>query len=233
MSKKLEKSPEFSDFFNNLIDLCNKTGTSPTTLAKNFANNSVLTAWKNGKIDTSIISKLSKYFNVSTDYLLLGEEANIDDVEQSLLNSYRSLSEENQDIILSNIEILLKSQTIDLPCCSETASAGIGELLSDYNNWESKTFVKTKISQKADFVLIVNGDSMEPDFENQDYVLVRSQPAVDIGQIGIFYMDGKGYIKKYNKNELISLNSKYPPLHTNYEDFRCYGLVLGVAELTN
>lgn len=222
-------------FYENFFYLCENNHKDKGIVCKECGlSQGIHSKWKNGvipKIDAVIA--IAKYFNVSTDYLLLGEEANIDDVEQSLLNSYRSLSEENQDIILSNIEILLKSQTIDLPCCSETASAGIGEILSDYNNWELKTFAKTKVSQKADFVLIVNGDSMEPDFANQDYVLVRSQPAVDIGQIGIFYMDGKGYIKKYNKNELISLNSKYPPLHTNYEDFRCYGLVLGVAELIN
>lgn len=222
-------------FYDNFEHLCTLNQIKPTTVAKQCGGNSNSAySWKNGSLpNSSIIVNIAKYFSVSTDYLLLGEEANIDDVEHSLLNSYRSLSEENQDIILSNIDILLKSQSIELPCCSEMTSAGIGELLSDYNKWESKTFAKTKLSQKADFVLIVNGDSMEPDFENQDYVLVRSQPAVDIGQIGIFYMDGKGYIKKYNENELISLNPKYPPLHTNYEDFRCYGLVLGVAELVN
>lgn len=43
----------------------------------------------------------------------------------------------------------------------------------------------TPESRKADFILRVDGDSMEPKFSNGDYLLVRKQPAVDIGQIGI------------------------------------------------
>lgn len=200
-----------------------KCGMSPATASNWIKKRDVVP-------DGKTVIKLAKYFNVSTDLLLMGEGAELNVVEQSLINSYRGLSHENQDVILSNIEALLKTQIVNLPCCSESTSAGLGELLSGYETWNSKSFIKTTISQKADFVLIVNGDSMEPEFINGDFVLVRNQPAVDVGQIGIFYMDGRGYIKKFGGDCLISLNQKYPPLKINYDDYKCFGLVLGIAE---
>lgn len=129
--------------------------------------------------------------------------------------------------------MLLKTQVIELPCSSEKVSAGLGYDLDGYEKWDKVRFCRNDLSRKADFALIVNGDSMEPEFRNRDYVLVRSQPVVDIGQIGIFYMDGKGYIKKYGGDCLISLNPKYPPLKNDADDFRCYGLVLGKAQIAN
>ena len=78
---------------------------------------------------------------------------------------------------------------------------------------------------------MVDGDSMEPKFHNGDYILVRKQPAVDIGQIGIFGVDGKGYVKKYGGDKLISLNKKYPDIPLD-EESRCFGLVLGVTDIS-
>lgn len=224
----------FVDVFEKL---CKNNGVDPTPVLVDCGMSPATASnWmkkRNVIPDGKTVIKIAKYFNVSTDLLLLGEETGLDIVEQSLISDYRNLSHENQDVILSNIEALLKTQIVNLPCCSETTSAGIGVALSEYATWETKTFVKTDISQKADFVLIVNGDSMEPDFSSKDYVLVRSQPVVDIEQIGIFYMDGKGYIKKYGGDCLISLNPKYPPLKNDADDFRCYGLVLGKAQIAN
>ena len=58
---------------------------------------------------------------------------------------------------------------------------------------------------------------MEPKFHSGDYILIRKQPAVDIGQIGIFGVDGKGYIKKYGGDRLISMNKKYNEVLLNAE----------------
>jgi len=50
---------------------------------------------------------------------------------------------------------------------------------------------------------------MEPIYYDDDIVLVKKQDAVEIGQVGIFVLDGSGFIKKYNGDRLISLNEKY------------------------
>ncbi len=108
-------------------------------------------------------------------------------------------------------------------------SAGFGDRLADYEEWDKLYVPLTPESKKADFILKVDGDSMEPRFRDGDFILVRRQPAVDIGQIGIFDVDGCGYIKKYGGDRLISLNKKYPDIPVT-EDSRCFGLVLGVPE---
>lgn len=203
-------------------DVCEECGLSAGLHSK----------WKNGtipKIDA--VASIAKYFNVTTDFLILDNESSLNEVEQSLINDFRKLYTENQDTILSNIESLLKTQIIKLPCCSEKVSAGFGYNLDEYEQWDKEQFYRNDISRKADFVLIVDGDSMEPEFEDGDYVLVRQQPAIDEGQIGIFILNNEGYIKKYGGDRLISLNNKYPDKLINPDDdFKCCGLVLGVAE---
>ncbi len=96
MSKKLKKSPEYSDFFNNLIDICDACGTSPTSLAEKFAAKSVLTAWKHGKIDVDVVSKLSLELNVSLEHLILGKEnslsiSRLSKDERELVTCYNKL----------------------------------------------------------------------------------------------------------------------------------------------
>lgn len=203
-------------------------------------NTSFLTDWKNGRIKNPSydkIIKLAVFLNIDLYQLFFGQNntnmvASLDEVEQSLINDFRKLYTENQDTILSNIESLLKTQIIKLPCCSEKVSAGFGYNLDEYEQWDREQFYRNDISRKADFVLIVDGDSMNPEFEDGDHVLVRKQPAIDEGQIGIFILNNEGYIKKYGGDRLISLNNKYPDKLINPDDdFKCCGLVLGIAEI--
>ena len=102
--------------------------------------------------------------------------------------------------------------------------------MSDYEQWKKVKVPLTDKSRKADFILTVDGDSMEPRFRSGDYILIRSQPTVEVGQIGIFDVDGKGYIKKYGGDCLISLNPKYEDIMLT-DDSRCFGLVLGTTDI--
>ncbi|MGS4001036.1 S24 family peptidase, partial [Staphylococcus pseudintermedius] len=67
-----------------------------------------------------------------------------------------------------------------------------------------------------DFALQVNGDSMEPMFEDKEIIFIDKTKQINSGQIGIFVIDGEAYLKKVFINEegirLVSLNSKYPDL---------------------
>lgn len=243
MAKKLQKSSDYSDFFNNLIEICNLRNTTPTALAEKYASKSVLTAWKNGTINTNIVSNLALELNVSLDYLLTGEEKSpslLED-EQELLNYYKALPAWEQQRLIGRAAALAevyeerppepKVPVISLYCSDNRVSAGLGDELYDYEQWDTIDVIETSQSRKADFMLIVDGDSMSPKFSDGDYVLIRQQPAVDIGQIGIFNVDGKGYIKKYEGDHLVSLNPKYEDISLKDKDFRCFGLVLGVANL--
>ena len=132
---------------------------------------------------------------------------------------------------ISNLEPN-RDELIEISINYAPVSAGLGDELEDYEQWEKVSVPLTPESRKADFILRVDGDSMEPKFSDGDYVLVRKQPAVDIGQIGIFGVDGKGYMKKFGGKELISLNNKYKPIKLNENtSFKCFGFVLGTTNI--
>jgi len=73
------------------------------------------------------------------------------------------------------------------------------------------------------FYLVVEGDSMTPEINDGDLVLVKKQTSVDSGDIGVFLVDKhEGVVKKviYDKDhiELISANPYYPPRVFNGPD---------------
>lgn len=65
----------------------------------------------------------------------------------------------------------------------------------------------------------------------QQIVWVHQQDQLENGNIGIFYLNGNAYIKKYQKNkdnvQLISLNKKYTPIQIKPEmELRTFGKVV-------
>ena len=189
-----------------------------------------------------VLKAMSKYFGVTIDYLLdchTGFVASRS--EQEHIKKYRTLDPYGKKAVTSVLDIEFerctyipepnREELIEVSINYAPVSAGFGDELEDYEQWEKASVPLTPESRKADFILVVDGDSMEPKFHNGDYILVRKQPAVDIGQHGIFGVDGKGYIKKYGGDKLISLNKKYPDIPLD-EESRCFGLVLGVTDIS-
>lgn len=107
------------------------------------------------------------------------------------------------------------------------ASAGFGYDLSDKDEWKEIEVVETGKTTSADFAVEVEGDSMLPDFHDGDIVLIKFDPDVPVGEVGLFVHDGKGYIKERGKKKLISRNPDYPDIEGKS---RCIGLVIGIAE---
>ncbi|HAR6121578.1 TPA: helix-turn-helix transcriptional regulator [Staphylococcus pseudintermedius] len=108
------------------------------------------------------------------------------------------------------------------------ASAGTGETLID--GVEFTTQYNGHIPNH-DFALQVNGDSMEPLFEDKEIIFIDKTKQINSGQIGIFVIDGEAYLKKVFISEkgirLVSLNSKYPDLHfDSSHDIKVAGKVI-------
>lgn len=188
------------------------------------------------------IIALSNFLNVSVGYIITGEETSLNDDEQELISYYKKLPEREKIKLLSRAETLSEVyseqvkgtdsiQLIPTYYVSNRVSAGFGEYLEEYEQGKTVYVPDTPKSRKADFVLTVSGDSMEPKFHDGDNILVRSQPTVDEGQIGIFDVEGEGYIKKLGSGELISLNHKYPNISLKDRYTKCFGLVLGTTEI--
>ena len=113
-------------------------------------------------------------------------------------------------------------------CFSELpVSAGTGEFLSE----EMTSVIEipdTPFNRTADFVVQVSGRSMEPEFYEDDLLLVRKQPSVYEGEIGIFVKNGCGYVKKFGGDRLISINPDYDDIDFGeYDTVVCYGKVIG------
>lgn len=124
-------------------------------------------------------------------------------------------------------EDLDKPNTIQIKHCNQKVSAGIGYDLDDDDLWETIEVPENVNSIRADFALTVAGDSMTPDFNDGDIVLVKIQETIEEGEVGIFTVDGKGYIKKLGRNVLVSVNSKYEDIRLINTTNKCNGLVLG------
>lgn len=111
------------------------------------------------------------------------------------------------------------------------ASAGVGNWLEE-QQLESVAVIDSLTARKANLIIVVDGDSMSPMYQDGDNVLVNTLAEVNVGDIGIFIADGNGYIKKLGDNRLISVNPEYDDIYPNeHSDFRCIGKVLGKAEI--
>lgn len=120
---------------------------------------------------------------------------------------------------------------------SNKASAGIGFTL-DYGAMERWGVKDNELTSRADLIVEVDGDSMEPDFHDGDNILVLDNRSVEVGEIGLFVVydelgEPKGYVKKYGVNRygrpvLISLNKKYKDFIP--DELECVGRVLGVLD---
>ena len=92
--------------------------------------------------------------------------------------------------------------------------------------------VGDEVSLDADFGVRVSGDSMEPLYLNGQIIWVHQQETLEDGEIGIFFLDGEAYVKKYHKTpdgiSLISMKKKYAPIKVSSGSvFRTFGKVVG------
>ena len=202
------------------------------------------------------IVALANLFGVTTDYLLgrptaqpptdalerLFSEKSFSALEEELLRKYMELPHEARQAVVRFINdatakaLQRKNGTapqklLVMKRSLHKVSAGTGYDLNDSDAWETVTVKDTDDSRKADFLLEIEGDSMEPTFHDGETVCVQQTPSVEVGEIGVFWVDGCGYIKELGKGCLISHNSSYDPIPLQGTENRCIGRVLGTADV--
>lgn len=227
--------------------LSNAQGMSITTLEQTVGlGNGTIGKWRKQSPSCDKLKLVADYLSVSIDYLLTGEEKSpsLPEDELELLTYYKDLPEREQMKLIGRASALAeiyKEQAetkiieVEMPMIEirhsyYKVSAGTGYDLNDGDQWDTISIPDTPEAQRADFALTISGDSMEPVYYDGDIVLIKSQPAIDGGEIGIFIIENNGYIKKYGGDRLISLNAAYDDImFSDYdpEDIRCVGLVIG------
>lgn len=118
-------------------------------------------------------------------------------------------------------------KVITLRLYSTAASAGTGSYLSD-SDYTNISVYSNPTTDAADFAIRVRGNSMMPKYSDGDILLVSDRKSIDIGELGIFSVDGESYFKQYGGSRLISLNPDYSdiPLDTA-TSVTCFGKVIG------
>ena len=89
---------------------------------------------------------------------------------------------------------------VEKPVSTLPVSAGTGEFLEE-GNFEMVRFPENTVPDKADFGIRVTGDSMEPVYHDGQIVWVQQCETLAVGEVGIFVLDGEGYLKVYGEQE--------------------------------
>jgi len=97
---------------------------------------------------------------------------------------------------------------------------------------DSDTFeiieIDDTVPKNADFAVRVSGDSMEPRFIDGQIIFIKEQQTLNVGDIGIFSINGDAYVKKYGTGVFISVNPQYAPIPINeFDSVHVFGKVIG------
>ena len=114
---------------------------------------------------------------------------------------------------------------IPLKLSRQPVSGGKGIYLGE-EEMDTISVQKNSLTAKATFAVKVSGNSMKPQFNDGDILLIDGRPDLNLGEIGVFTLNGEGYIKQLGNNELISLDSSFSPIPMN-SSIRCNGHVIG------
>lgn len=203
-----------------------------------------VSSWERAKskIDIESLVLLCNIYEINFSELMnkvhTKQSSDFTNIEKNIIKKYRTLDRYGKkaiDNLLDNEYDRCQNEKIievlQLPMSEFKVSAGTGNWLED-NRYGTIEVVDTPESRKADLVIEVSGNSMEPTYHNGDNLLIRLQPSVNIGEIGVFIKDTEGFIKELGKNCLISHNKNYSDIILNeFTDIRCVGKVIGIAEV--
>lgn len=189
------------------------------------------------------VMRICDVLGIDTDALADGyiEEKKINPVditvfEYDYIKKYRKLDAVDKqavDGLLNTLssrreikEFIVLEPSLMVPYYGHVASAGTGQYIFDDIPPEMIEIENTMENMQANFAIGVNGNSMEPTYKDGDTLLVKKQPKIKIGEIGIFMVNGEAYVKELGNGVLISHNKDYEDISID-ETTICIGYVLG------
>ena len=200
--------------------------------------------WEAGfsRPDMNLIPELCKTLGITiTEFF--GETTEWDaftPAQREHMRGYARLTQRDQSAVnaLTNHLLYMADADLRARCIKEfrsvfhndnMAAAGSANMLGDSVDGESEFLRRDAVSERADEIITVTGDSMEPTFYEGDDLMVEHTETLDIGEIGIFIINGEGFVKEYQGNGVYSHNTAAYPFRVFFPDdnVRIVGRVLG------
>ena len=140
--------------------------------------------------------------------------------------AYEKAPQRDQRTVENVLEPYMESDTTYtcVALSQQPCAAGTGAYLGP-EEFEMVDVDASKLPRGAKFGVPISGDSMEPVYHDGDIAIIGGD-APRVGQVGLFTMDGMGYLKRLGNGVLESLNAAYEPIPMD-DSIRCNGRVLG------
>lgn len=224
---EISDSPKFS----NILSICSALGCSVNYIVTGEPDNN-----NNYYLESGEINLVENYRRLDTHgreliALVLNKEseritkANYGIGDTDIDKSARILKPKKKNTYNTYTPSAVGRRSISL--YDMPVSAGKG-LYIDSERAEEINIPDTVKTQTADYALRISGNSMEPRYHNGDILLIQDCDSVEIGELGIFVLDGEGYFKQFGGDRLISLNPEYGDiLLKDFSSAECCGRVIG------
>nr|WP_240401374.1 XRE family transcriptional regulator [Lactobacillus iners] len=197
---------------------------------------SSISRWISGERYPKIeeIEQIANFFNTDIYTLIFGFNYN-EDSKSDLLTVYNQLTDIRKHKVYSYAQQQLDEQN---NCLNEKRSiyvvgtSAAGEPI-EYGDLDAELIDLSNIPAKADKAIHIKGDSMEPKIASNSIIFYHEQPTLEIGEIGIFEINGsavtcKKYYVDYESKKIIlkSINPKYEPMYFARDQVRILGKVV-------
>ena len=161
------------------------------------------------------------------EYLLTKQQYQIHLNHQDFHELFSKVSDFLNQELLTFQNQMSHRNYLHIPYYGRLVSAGFGQHVFDDLASQTIEIEDTEINRQADFAVAVNGDSMVPTYQDHDLLLVKKQTHLEMGEIGIFLINGEAYVKELGQQCLISHNKSYQPIYFD-EHMRidCIGKVI-------
>ena len=230
--------PEMVKYFRlqknlTMEELAKKLGKAKSSISK----------WESGERSPKIyeIEEIAEFFGVEPNVMMFGfgKVKSTSTTKQILDSVFSKLEEPRQDKVVAYAKSELDEQNKvteiadyqiekEYPYYDDAVSAGTGQ----YIGTSQRETITLPVEFDADYVVPVNGDSMEPEYHDGDYIFIESTVNLNDGEIGVFELYGDTYVKQLILEDdhayLHSLNKKYKDMLVDADsDFRVLGRVVG------
>lgn len=196
---------------------------------------SSISRWVSGERYPKIeeIEQIAIFFNTDIYTLIFGFNYN-ENSKSNILTVYNQLTDIRKHKVYSYAQQQLDEQNSNLNekrsiYVVDTSAAGKP---IEYGDFDSE-MIQTDVPAKADKAIHIKGDSMEPKIASNSIIFYHEQPTLEIGEIGIFEINGsavtcKKYYVDYESKKIIlkSINPKYEPMYFARDQVRILGKVV-------